>query len=164
MMKTGLFAAMLLVVAQGSATAGGQSGSLGVGAEFQLNGAGGASLSYDAGDFHAGGFLGFFDPGGNQDSTFQFGGRFYYHIHSTAMSDFGVGGSLGVVSFPNAMNERQTGIYVEPGVQIRLFLASNVALSASTGVVIGTSDADGVAITGSAVGFVGGVGLHYYFF
>lgn len=181
MTKTSMFAALFVVGAAGAADAGGQVGSLGVGAEYLLSGAGGASLNYDGGDWHAGGFLGFFDPGvDNADSLFQLGGRFYYHVHSTAMSDFGVGGALGVISVPNQGpmdDERETDIYVEPGIQIRIFLASNVALSASTGIILGVSDADGVAITGGTIGgstvtdtgggrisLGGGIGIHYYFF
>lgn len=174
MTKTSLFAALLLVGVAGVAEAGGSPGTIGVGAEFQLAGPGGASLNYDAGDFHAGGFLGFADGGGDDDTTWALGGRFYYHLHSTTDADFGVGGSIGVASVPDAGGDKLTLVYVEPGVQIRLFLAANVAFSASTGIVLGVSDAEGVALTGSAFGngtvnaggvtLGGGVGLHYYFF
>jgi hypothetical protein len=155
----------------GAAEAGGQPGSIGVGAEAQINGVGGASLNFDQGEFHAGGFLGFADSGDmDNDSTFALGARFFYHVHTTAMSDFGVGGSFGLVSLPEPPgdNDRPLGIYIEPSVQIRLFLASNVALSATTGVVIGVVDAEGVAITGQTIGggfgLAAGVGIHYYFF
>jgi len=176
MSKTSLFAAMILVGAVGAAEAGGSPGTIGVGAEYLLSGAGGASLNYDAGDFHTGGFLGFFDPGEGAPSVTEIGGRFYYHLHQTTDADFSVGGGLGIVSFEDMAGDRQTGIFVEPGVQIRVFLAANVALSASTGVVLGVSDADGVAVTGGVIGggvgslgaiglsVGGGVGLHYYFF
>lgn len=177
MTKTSLFAALVLLGAAGAAHAGGSPGTLGVGAEFQLAGPGGASLNYDAGDFHVGGFLGFADEDGDDNTVFSVGGRFYYHVHSTTDADFSVGGSLGVVSAPEGggSDDRATFVYVEPGVQIRVFLAANVALSATTGIVLGVVDADGVAITGSAgigsvavtaggIGFGGGVGLHYYFF
>ena len=171
---------MVMAVA-GAAHAGGQASTIGVGAEFQLSGAGGASVNYDGGPWHAGAFFGFADRGRNSDADFVFGGQFYYHLHSTAMSDFGVGGSIGIVSDGDAgprNDQRDTLVYIEPGIQIRLFLASNVAFSASTGIVIGQGDADGVGITGStigggtvsvtnggtAIGFTGGLGLHYYFF
>lgn len=167
-----------LVALGGVAEAGGQAGTLGVGGEFMMSGVGGASVNYDAGDFHVGGFLGFSDSDAQNGSAFEIGGRFYYHVHSTAMSDFGVGGALGIASVPDnnpAVDQRSTLVYAEPGVQIRLFLASNVALSATTGIILGVSDADGVAITGSTLGgraavtaggisFGGGLGLHYYFF
>ncbi|HTL36208.1 MAG TPA: hypothetical protein VL326_23915 [Kofleriaceae bacterium] len=171
MSKTSLFAAVLVMAASGLAHAGGQSGSLGVGAEFQIVNAnvfgiavpvGGASVNYDAGDFHAGGFFGFADPDGPDNTAYSLGGRFYYHVHSTAMSDFGVGGSIGMLHLhnPPGMNNTDTFVFLEPGIQIRLFLASNVAISASTGIVIGTADASGVGLTGQT--FAGGI--HYYFF
>lgn len=171
MTKTSMFAALMVVAAAGVAEAGGQPGTIGVGAEFQIVGTGGASINYDAGEFHVGGFLGFSDDDGPDNTLFQAGARFFYHVHSTAMSDFGVGGNFGLVSLPGpGGGDRGTAIYIEPAVQIRLFLASNVALSASTGVVIGVVDADGVFITGQTVGgdgnfgLSGGAGLHYYFF
>jgi hypothetical protein len=163
MLKTTLFSAVMVMAATSLAHAGGSPGSLGVGAEFQINGVGGASLNYDAGDFHLGGFFGFADDDGADNTVFDVGARFYYHVHSTAMSDFGVGGSLGILSFPEAGvpdPDRNTGLFLEPGVQMRLFLASNVAISASTGISIGLVDVDGVVITGQVI--TGGI--HYYFF
>lgn len=177
MMKIGFFAAVLVMAATGAAHAGGQEGTVGVGAEYQINGAGGASVNYDAGTFHIGGFLGFYDPEGANNTTFDIGGRFYYHVHSTAMADFGVGVGLGFVSLPPppGSNDRVLGVFIEPSVQTRLFLASNVALSFTTGLVIGVVDAGGVGVTGqgiggsivdlgAGVGFTGGAGVHYYFF
>src|SRR5262245_43883764 len=52
MTKASVFAALFVVAAAGSARAGGQAGSIGVGAEYMLNGAGGPSLNYDGGQFH----------------------------------------------------------------------------------------------------------------
>jgi hypothetical protein len=161
MLKNSLFSAVLVMAAASVAHAGGQAGSIGVGAEFQINGTGGASLNYDAGDFHVGGFLGFADGDGPDNTAIDLGARFYYHVHSTAMADFGVGGSLGIVSEdPPGGGDKQTLVFIEPGIQVRLFLAANVAISASTGVVIGTADAGGVLFTGQTIG----AGLHYYFF
>ena len=167
MTKTSLFAALMLVGVAGIAEAGGSPGTLGVGAEYQLAGIGGASLNYDAGDFHVGGFLGFADGGGDDDTSWALGGRFYYHIHSTTDADFSLGGALGIASVPDPMGggDEASLIYLEGGAQIRLFLAANVAVSASTGIVFGLSDADGVAVTGAGgVGLGAGVGLHYYFY
>ena len=163
MLKTTLVAAVL-VTASSVAHAGGQEGSIGVGAEFMIApfGVGGASLNYDAGAFHVGGFLGFTDLDGPDNTDVAIGGRFYYHVHSTAMSDFGIGGGLGILSLDNMMgNDRTTGLFLEPGAQIRLFLAANVAISATVGVSIGTMDAGGnVIVTGQTIGG----GIHYYFF
>ena len=150
------------MAASGLAHAGGQEGSIGVGAEFQLNGlTGGPSLNYDAGAFHVGGFFSFEDADGPDNTEYSLGARFYYHVHSTAMSDFGLGGSLAIRSYEPGMGaDRQTDVFFEPGVQIRLFLAANVAISAATGIVIGVADADGVLITGQTIT----AGIHYYFF
>jgi len=176
MTKTCLFAALMMVGVAGAAEAGGSAGTIGVGAEYQLSGLGGASMNYDAGDFHVGGFLGFSDTDGADNTIFQIGGRFFWHVHSTTDADFSVGGSLGILSVPEMGpgNDRLTAVFVEPGVQIRVFLAANVALSATTGIILGVVDADGVAVTGSTIGasggisdtfgFTGGAGIHYYFF
>jgi hypothetical protein len=178
MMKTSLCAVLMLVGVAGLAEAGGSPGTLGVGAEFQLTSMGGPSLNYDGGDFHVGGFLGYNDFDGDDNTSWALGGRFYYHIHSTTDADFGVGGSLGISSIPEmgGGGDSISLIFLEPGAQIRLFLAANVAFSAATGVVIGLSDAEGYkALSGSTLGSVGGsafasvgfgagVGLHYYFF
>jgi hypothetical protein len=170
MSKTSLLSAMFLFAAIGTASAGGQAGSIGVGAEYQLNGIGGVSVNYDAGAFHVGGSLGFADPAGADNTVFQLAGRFYYHVHHSAFADFGLGGSLGLSSQPVPMGNRATDVYLEPGFEIRAFLSSNVALSATGGIVIGVADADGVGISGSTVGgnggfgFGGGVGIHYYFY
>ncbi len=160
MMKTRLFAAFLMLAAAGVAEAGGQPGSIGVGAEAQLSGLSGASMNYDAGEFHLGAFLGFHDPGGNDDDALVLGGRFFYHLHSTTSSDFGLGGTLGIGS-QNAPGDRLTLMYIEPGFQIRMFLASNVALSFNAGVSIGVLDADNVDVGGQ---LNAGAGIHYYFF
>ena len=149
----------------GTAFAGGKEGTIGVGAEVGLNGeTGGASVNYDAGAFHAGGFLGFFDGGGANDTDFTFGGRFYYHVHQTGMTDFGVGGGLGFYSLDHrgvGAQERSTLLFFEPGIQIRAFIASNVALSFTAGISIGLVDAAGTVINGQ---LNAGAGIHYYFF
>jgi hypothetical protein len=162
MLKTITLSAALVMMAAGVAQAGGQPGSLGVGAEYQLSGLGGASVNYDAGDFHVGGFLAFADNEGPDNTVFSVGARFFYHVHSTAMSDFGIGGNLGIISEPGDPDpdERLTGVFIEPALQMRVFLAANVAISAATGVVIGVVDANGVGITGQTIT----AGIHYYFF
>jgi hypothetical protein len=172
-MRKTILAALLLFAATNPASAGGQEGEIGVGAEFGLNGqTGGLSANYDAGKFHFGGFLGMFDPAGDDNLDFTFGARFYYHIHSTAMSDFGIGGLFGMYSQDQPEPaERNLFVFLEPGLQIRLFLASNVALSFGAGISIGLADADGVAIGGGIVNPSGSfgvvnatAGVHYYFF
>jgi len=176
MTKTSLFVAMLVVGVAGVAEAGGQPSTIGVGAEAQLNGVGGASVNFAAGNFHAGGFLGFHDPGDRDDEAMIIGGRFFYHVHSTLTSDFSVGGSLGYVSQNNPPPvDREGELYIEPAIQIRAFIVSNVALSFNVGVSIGVMDAESVDLGGQLVGgslnvsgtnlsFGGGAGVHYYFF
>lgn len=163
-MKTPLIASVLVLALAGSARAGGQEDSLGVGAEVMINGAtGGVSLNYDVGDFHVGGFLGFADGAGDDDTDYTIGARFFYHLHSTAMSDFGIGGGLGFFSEDDRGmgDDRSTNLFFEPSFQIRAFVAANVALSFTAGITIGLVDADGAAVTGQ---LTGGAGIHYYFF
>ena len=173
---------LVLALATTPAFAGGQADSLGIGAEYMMNGlSGGASVNYDLGKIHFGGFLGFYDNGnemGNDTTDYTVGGRLYYHVHSTAMSDFGVGAQLGFYSDEsrNGAGEtsRNTYLYLEPGVQIRAFVAANVALSFGVGVIIAASDDDGFAIGGGNIGrgrngsigdsVTGSAGIHYYFF
>jgi hypothetical protein len=161
-MNKTLLAAIIVFASAGTASAGGVAGSFGVGAEFQLSGIGGLSANYDAGKFHVGGFIGYFDPAGGNNTTVDIGGRFFFHIASTAMSDFSVGGGLGIQSTyqPLGMNNRVTNLFLEPSFQIRAFLASNVALSFTGGIEIGTVDASEVNITGNVIGEAG---IHYYF-
>ncbi len=163
MRKNIMLALIFVLAATGPALAGGKEGTIGVGAELGLNGeTGGASMNYDAGKFHVGGFLGFDDDGGDDDTDYTFGARFYYHMHETTMSDFGVGGMIGFFSADNpAPMERDTRLYFEPGVQIRAFLSNNVALSFTTGLSFGLADANGGTINGQ---FIALGGVHYYFF
>jgi hypothetical protein len=163
MSKTSLLATMFVLAAAGVAHAGGQAGSVGLGAEYELNGIGGVSLNYDAGQFHVGGFMGFRDPAGPNNTEFDLGGRFFFHVHKTAMADFGLGGNLGLASVPPGMGmgNRATEVFIEPGFEIRLFVASNVALSFMAGISIGVVDASGSEITGQPTG---AAGVHYYFF
>jgi hypothetical protein len=156
-----------VVAGTGKASAGGSPGSIGVGVEQMVYGPGGVSVVFDQGKFDVGGFLAFanddFLLDGGVKTAVDFGGHFFYHAHSTAMSDFGVGGGLGFrmldVRDPNADDQQE--LYIDLGAQIRMFLVSNVALSARLGISIGTSDVDGVALDGD---ISGGFGVHYFFF
>ena len=154
----------VLVLGAGVASAGGSKGSVGIGGELQLNGElGGLSANYDAGEFHVGGFLGFSDDGGDDDTDVALGGRFYYHLHTSAMADFGVGGSIGIGFIGDRApgDNNRTLVYIEPGFQMRAFIASNVALSFTGGLTLGTADAEGVAVTAQPTAFAG---AHYYCF
>ncbi len=157
--------AALSMLGAGSAVAGGTEGTIGVGAEAQLSGLGGASVNYDAGKFHAGGFLSFQDESGANNTDIGIGGRFFYHLHSTPTSDFSIGGNLGVLfasdPTPPPDGSSSTQLYLEPAIQIRAFISGNVALSATAGIAIGLADADGVSLDGQVTG---GAGIHYYFY
>lgn len=165
MRKNILLAAVFVLASAAPALAGGKEATIGVGAEVGLNGeTGGASMNYDAGMFHVGGFLGFDDDGGANDTDYTFGARFYYHVHDTTMSDFGVGGSIGFLSQDHrgiAPLERQTLLYFEPGIQIRAFISNNVALSFTAGLSFELVDENSALITGQ---FNALAGVHYYFF
>jgi hypothetical protein len=161
-MKQTLLIASIVFASAGTASAGGQAGSIGVGAEFQLSGIGGLSANYDAGKFHAGGFFGYFDPRGPSNVTVDVGGRFFYHVASTASSDFSLGGSLGIQSInnPAGTTNRDTNVFIEPSFQIRMFIVPNVALSFTGGIEIGAADASELNLTGN---IIGEGGIHYYF-
>lgn len=172
---------LVLALASTPAFAGGKEDTIGVGAEYMMNGlSGGASVNYDMGKMHFGGFLGFFGNGddmGDDTTDYSLGGRFFYHLHSTAMSDFSVGAGLGFYSDESESmgdTDRATYLYIEPGVQIRAFVAANVALSFNVGIVFAAQDDDGLALGGGNVGrgrgqgigdaVTGSAGIHYYFF
>jgi hypothetical protein len=164
-MKTNLILASsvsALILGAGTAMAGGSEGAIGVGAEMTLSNFNGMSVNYDAGKFHVGGFFGLADPAGPDNTDIDLGGRFFYHIHTTSMADFGVGGSVGLELHGNpAPVDDTTLMSIEPGFQIRAFLGSNVALSFTGGIAIGVVDADGVELGGQ---FNGIAGVHYYFY
>ena len=160
-MKQTLLVAAIVFSTVSVAHAGGQPGSIGVGAEFQLSGVGGISANYDTGKFHVGGFLGLADPAGPENARIEVGGRFFYHVAATAMSDFSIGGSIGISSDDAGPNvDRTTALYIEPAFQIRAFITSNVALSFTGGFSIGAADASDLVITGDTNGLAG---VHYYF-
>jgi hypothetical protein len=161
-----VIAALVTVLVTASSTtawAGGQAGSLGLGAEFQLSGFGGLSLNFDTGRFHAGGFLGFSDFDGPDNTSGVFGGRFYYHLHMSPVSDFGIGGSVGMAigDDDSTTTDEPVSLFVEPGFQIRSFIAHNVCLSFAAGISLGLIDANGIFVTGQPNGIAG---VHYYFF
>jgi hypothetical protein len=161
-MKQTLLAAIVVLATAstaGTASAGGLPGSIGVGAEFNLSTVGGLSVNYDTGKFHVGGFFGYFDPDGDDNDDVNIGGRFFYHVASTASSDFSVGGSLAIQS-QATVGDRATLVFVEPGFQIRVFVVPNVAVSFLGGISVGAGDAHDVRLTGNLNGTAG---IHYYF-
>ena len=158
-----LVAAGLLV--SSSAFAGGSKGSIGVGVNLPLAGGSLPSIGvqFDGGQFHVGGAFGAQNPDGGDNGSVDIMGDFYFHVASTAMSDFGIGGNV-VINMDNLgdpSSDNTTNIFLEPGFQIRAFLASNVALSLTIGLSVGVGDNTdlffGARPTADA-------GFHYYFF
>lgn len=119
------------------------------------------SVEYDMGKFRFGGALGFFDEEGDDNFSLAIGGRFYYHLAASSVADFGVGGSIYFSNEANGPDDSTNALFIEPGFQTRCFIASNVALSFTGGLVIGAADAGGVALLGQVTA---NAGVHYYFF
>lgn len=140
---------------------GGAGGGFGVGIVAMLTGPFGAAVVYDPGRFHIEGILGFRSLEDNQ-TDIAVGGRFWWHLHTSTAADFSLGGGVGFVLVDQeATDEDQTNIHLEGGAQVRTFVVPNVALAASLGLAIVSSDeADFVGITGQ---LVGSIGASYFF-
>jgi hypothetical protein len=164
-MRTILISLVSLLLASSPAWAGGSPNSFGVGVEAALTDGGadvgGISANYDFGAFHLGGFLGVEDPAGTNNTRLELGARFYYHLHSSALADFGIGGGLAYANVPGPGDTKNDELYLSPGLQMRAFIVSNVALSFSAGIALGLGDADGVVLNGQ---LTSAAGIHYYFF
>lgn len=116
-------ASILLAPATASAEHG-----IGVGAQAMITGPFGASITYDAGQFHIDGILGLYDDDvGADDTDVHLGARFYYTVHEQGVSDLSVGGGLGIV------NSGDTDVHVEGSAKIRVWLVSNVSFSTAIG-------------------------------
>jgi hypothetical protein len=150
-----------------SAFAGGSKGSIGVGVDVPLaSGDGGglseASVDYDAGQFNAGAGLGIADPDGPSNTQVDVSGRFYFHVASSAMADFGVGGDLLFQNIQHGPNMGSSAnFFLDPGIQVRAFIASNVAIIFTAGLSIGIGDDKAVFFGGNPVA---DCGFRYYFF
>jgi hypothetical protein len=154
------FLTVLLVSVPATAFAGGSAGSIGVGAEVSAVGTTDVSVNYDTGQFHVGGAFGYSDNRfmGADDNQVRIGGRFYYHLHSTALADFGIGAE---VTLLDQSGDGNTFLDLAGGFQIRSFISTNVALSFTGGFVVGLVDDEGFSLSGQPVG---AAGVHYYFF
>jgi hypothetical protein len=124
-------------------------------------GVSGLSLAYDAGPWHLDTLFGLSKnegPGDASRPSFVIGGRFWFHVHRSANSDFSVGGGL---AFDHLGPSHQTVVAIEGGAQLRAFIVSNVALAFSAGLGIDTIDRSQVIVGGQ---FVGTAAVHYYFY
>lgn len=137
---------------------GGEEMVLGVGANWQLTGDQGAQLVLEMAQFHVdiGIALGFQD-GGNTEIGLS--GMFWYHLRSGDRSDFSIGGGLGFSHIAPDMGDSQNEITLGAGAQLRAWLTSNVAVSASVGFFI---DPDPINLQLGGQG-VGTAGLTYFF-
>ena len=137
---------------------------LGVGVQGMLLplGPSGLSIAYDGGPWHAEGILGVTKQV-NTKALVDLGGNFWFHLHKTANADFSLGGGLGIATGGG------TAFFIQAGGQIRAFITSNVALSATLGLAFSVIDREQIGVGGqsvadTSVGGFGGVGIHYYFY
>ena len=131
---------------------------VGVGAEALLTGPVGPTVVYQAERFHLAGLLAI-----DSESSTQFvaAGRFWFEAHSGDNSDFSVGGGLGFLNISGDDND-DTDVFLEAGAQLRAFLTSNVALSATVGFSIFFDEGDDrFRLSGQ---LTGGMGMTYFFF
>lgn len=135
-----------------------QASGIGVGVESMLSGPSGPTLVYQTPTFHVEGILGVFD---RPNTSILLAGRFYYQVHSGELSDFSVGGGLGLLN-TDAPGDNDTDIHLEAGAKIRVFLAPNVALSSSLGMAVVADDANDTAIIAGRL--QGTMGITYFFF
>jgi hypothetical protein len=120
---------------------GGSGGGLGIGAASYVSGMAGPQAVYDAGPWHAELMLGFehHTGGGGANpsiNTFDFGLGGWYHLHAGDRSDFSIGGNLGFMVSNFSPGPSNNAIVIEPGVQVRVFVTDNVAVSGRVGLPI----------------------------
>lgn len=168
---TTILAALALTLSAPSASAQEAQRGLGVGAQAMLTspgffapGVSGASLTYDAGQFHVDGIFGLFSNG---NTGFGLGVQGWYMLHGGGIADLSVGGGLGFASDEN--DNDGIDLHLDAGIKIRLFLVSNVALSAIVGLGFIFEDDDDGDLDGDNDLFVitgqnlGSMGITYFF-
>ena len=119
------------------------------------------------GRFHVDGLFGlsrnFSNSGsGNDYTTFDIGGRFWYHLHAASFADFSLGGGLLVDSHRNYPFSRRYDFLMDLGAQIRAFIVPNVALIGTLGIGLNLRDGsnDEMQIGGQSMA---SVGIAYFF-
>jgi hypothetical protein len=122
---------------------------------------GALALSYDMSKFRIDGllYLLFVEDVG---TTFALGGRFFYVVDSGRVADFSVGGglSLGILAPDNS--DSTVGVGLEGAAQLRVFLASNVALSGTVGLGVAFGHSGSFLFTLGGQ-LTGALGIVYYF-
>lgn len=135
-----------------------------LGAGGVVNGPSGAlALSYDASRFRIDGLLSLAHT--ESDVTlFGLGGRFFYVVDKGKTADFSLGGGLALGFADDDDNRDEDSdlrLSLEGAAQIRVFLATNVALSTTVG--LGFSFGDAPFVMGLGGQLSGALGLIYYF-
>lgn len=171
---TTILAALALTLSAPSASAQEAERGLGVGAQAMLtspglldfftSGVSGAALTYDAGAFHIDGIFGLISDG---DTGFGLGVQGWYMLHGGGIADLSVGGGLGFAD-DRDFDGDGIDVHLDAGVKVRLFLVSNVALSAIVGLGFIFEDDDEeinddddlFVITGQNLG---SMGITYFF-
>lgn len=161
------------LAARAASAQGTRAGGIGLGAETMVAGAVGdpngpgittAAFVFDRPAWHIAGLVGMSSAG---DTDLFVGGRFFYHLHQGAMSDFSIGGGLGILSLGDDAgpgDDDRTDIIAEVATQIRAFITSNVAIGASIGlgfVVVDEDQGDDYLVLGGQV--MSRAGIWYFF-
>ena len=161
-----IFSLLILVSRPSSAqNAPGRTG-VGVGAEATTTNIVGGTFVYDAGVFHLDALIGARLTKNQTDLAVA--GRFFFPLHHGQAADFSIGPGIGFVHAQRDADPPATGsnsnnqIHLEGAVQIRAFVVSNVALSASAGLGIVVDNGNNTAIIGGQVGAA--LGITYFFF
>jgi hypothetical protein len=159
--------ALLFFISNTSAAqnASGKNG-VGVGAEATTTGIVGGTFVYDASVFHLDALFG--AALDKNDTDLAIAARFFFPLHHGQAADFSIGPGVGLVhgqhdATPPATGTNSTNqFHLEGAVQIRAFVVSNVALSASTGLGIVVENGNNHAVIGGQVG--ASLGITYFFF
>ncbi len=129
---------------------------MGFGVASMLTGPVGMAFTYDNVVWRADALLMVQD---RANTDFFVAGRFWYPVHSRGLSDFSIGGGLGVMH-PGATNSSNT-TSIEAGAQVRIFVVPNVALTGTVGFGLVSGPTDNWALSGHPLGVLG---ISYFFF
>jgi hypothetical protein len=137
-----------------------------VGAEATTTGIVGGTFVYDAAVFHLDALFGARLT--KNDTDLAVAARFFFPLHHGQAADFSIGPGVGFVHGQHDAPPPATGrnsnnqLHLEGALQIRAFVVSNVALSASAGLGVVIDNGNNTAIIGGQVG--ASLGITYFFF
>jgi hypothetical protein len=161
-----VFALLFLVSRTGSAqNAPGRTG-FGVGAEATTTNIVGATFVYDAAVFHLDALLG--AELTKNDTNVATAVRFFFPLHHGQAADFSIGPGVGFVHgrhndpAPGVGTTNNNQLHLEGALQIRAFVVSNVAFSASAGLGVIVDNGNNRARIDGQVGAA--LGITYFFF